>query len=316
MVLISGCLRLQNELEEALEWGLRCFNAETRVFGPDLPETFRTRFEVGLVYLALGDCVRAEEHFQATCQASQRILGDIYRLQGKYSKAEDTFLGCLREDSAYDRIKQYCWRKLALLYLGTQEYDRAKACVTRAFTLLGSQGWTTEKLESYTALFTLKVQNGEFNSLDEIDAFDKVLEDANWTQDVWKSSACHHCHREICGKLYACSACPPLSLYYCRACVDLKKHDAFCKHSINLLKGHQPPMRYLQEERLKTLAERSDWSDYACRHRAYKAYCVENNVPLHERLPKESFMADRADVKATNCCPFSFQRLLSLVFRK
>ncbi|KAH9133542.1 hypothetical protein LEN26_007069 [Aphanomyces euteiches] len=72
----------------------------------------------------------------------------------------------------------------------------------------------------------------------------------------------------------------------------------------------------LQEERLKTLAERSDWSDYACRHRAYKAYCVENNVPLHERLPKESFMADRADVKATNCCPFSFQRLLSLVFRK
>ncbi|CAK4253086.1 unnamed protein product [Aphanomyces euteiches] len=46
MVLISGCLRLQNELEEALEWGLRCFNAETRVFGPDHPETFRTRFEL------------------------------------------------------------------------------------------------------------------------------------------------------------------------------------------------------------------------------------------------------------------------------
>ncbi|KAH9074676.1 hypothetical protein Ae201684P_022477 [Aphanomyces euteiches] len=116
---ISGALRLQHKPDEALKWSTRCYDIECRSFGGD--GSFRTRNEMGLGYLALGDFVRAEEQFQAVCQECRRMYGSahhqtiitdsnlalVYRQQGMYSDAEKILLQCLDKGSAIVRTKEY-----------------------------------------------------------------------------------------------------------------------------------------------------------------------------------------------------------------
>ncbi|KAH9112379.1 hypothetical protein AeMF1_013280, partial [Aphanomyces euteiches] len=291
---ISSALRLQDNVEEALKWSTRCYDIECRLIGDG---SFRTRNEMGLGYLALGDFVRAKEQLEAVCQECRRMFGLtnhqtiitdsnlalVYRQQGMYSDAEKILLRCLEYGSAWVRTKEYCCRWLGMVYLGTQEYSRATDSFNEALSLLKTQGWNSEKLLPYLpALFTLKMKTGEFEHLDKIDAF----ENASWTQDVWKTCICHGCHAEIHGMLYACPECPPLSLQFCRACAGVEKHKRLCKHNPDLLKSHKPPLRYLQEERLKILEKNLQWSGYEPYFLKYEVYCDENQVPIDERLTK------------------------------
>ncbi|CAK4744789.1 unnamed protein product [Aphanomyces euteiches] len=102
---ISTVMRYQKRYEEALQWAQRCYDIECRVLGADHPESYRLRNEMGLVYRALGRFDLAEEHSNHACRYT---LGENYRLQGKYSEAEEILLRCLKEDNAYVRTKEYC----------------------------------------------------------------------------------------------------------------------------------------------------------------------------------------------------------------
>ncbi|CAK4730754.1 unnamed protein product [Aphanomyces euteiches] len=102
---ISTVMRYQKRYEEALQWAQRCYDIECRVLGADHPESYRLRNEMGLVYRTLGHFDLAEEHLNNACRYT---LGENYRLQGKYSEAEEILLRCLKEDDANMRTKEYC----------------------------------------------------------------------------------------------------------------------------------------------------------------------------------------------------------------
>ncbi|KAH9152918.1 hypothetical protein LEN26_003620 [Aphanomyces euteiches] len=180
---ISTVMRYQKRYEEALQWAQRCYDIECRVLGADHPESYRLRNEMGLVYRTLGHFDLAEEHLNNACPYT---LGENYRLQGKYSEAEEILLRCLKEDDANMRTKEYCNKMLGLVYVVTQDLSRARTCLNEALKLLSDQGWSAERFSTYvTPLFTLKMQSGEFEHLEKIDAFEKDLHNAKSTQDVW-----------------------------------------------------------------------------------------------------------------------------------
>ncbi|KAF0735481.1 hypothetical protein Ae201684_008048 [Aphanomyces euteiches] len=301
MTSICSTLRCQNQFEEALEWSIRCYDVETRMFGEDYPEAYRTRHEMGLNYQSLGDFARAEVHFDAALQDCRRMYGldhvktqniesslaDIYFLQGRYADAKEIFLQSLRDDSTHIHTKQLYSVKLGLLHLATQDTDRAKECLDEAVAHLRAEGWIMENIYVFlTGLFLLKMKTGQFTLLDEINSFEKDLDDATWSKDVWKDCKCSGCYDEIHGDLYTCSECPPDTLLYCQECVTLKKNEVHCKHSGDRIRSDKPPLRYLQEERLKILAKNSDWDEYERRFLMYEAFCDEQVVPSEARLAR------------------------------
>ncbi|KAH9119244.1 hypothetical protein AeMF1_007965 [Aphanomyces euteiches] len=140
-------------------------------------------------------------------------------------------------------------------------------------------------VRSLPPMFTIKRKMGCFEHLEEIAAFEKELVDTQWTQDSWKDAmACHGCRREILGKLFACSQCPPHALRFCHACAELNKPAAYCKHGADAIESTKPPQRYLHEQRLHILAKNSNWVEYEQQYAIYKAYCDDNHVPNNERL--------------------------------
>ncbi|KAG9408758.1 Kinesin light chain 3 [Aphanomyces cochlioides] len=216
----------QNKLEEALEWSLRCFKIQCRVLGEDHPNTSRMQNDVAILNLMLGNFEAALPHAAASYNVFRRTLGhdhmytlitqanlgNTYRLVGNYEAAELTLLDCLKH---------------------IQTDDLAKAvCDTRALPIM----------------FSILRKAGRFAQLEEIDAFQNELVQAECDQEIWKNMQCHGCRLEIHGLLYECSNCIAYSLRYCRACVALNKPSSFCNHGADAIESTKPMVRFLDEE--------------------------------------------------------------------
>ncbi|CAK4088742.1 unnamed protein product [Aphanomyces euteiches] len=253
----------QNKLEEALEWSLRCFNIQCRVLGEDHPNTSRMQNDVAILNLMLGNFEAALHHAAASYNVFRRTLGhdhmytlitqanlgNTYRLVGNYEAAKRTLLDCLKHIQTDDLAKAVCVRNLGLLYLSTQDYARAIAYSKEGLVLMGAQ--YSRSNANYTRalpiMFIILRKAGRFAQLEEIDAFQNELVDAECDQEVWRNMQCHGCRLEIHGLLYECSNCMAYSLRYCRACVALNKPSSFCKHGADAIESTKPMVRFLQE---------------------------------------------------------------------
>ncbi|KAH9102205.1 hypothetical protein LEN26_010778 [Aphanomyces euteiches] len=300
---IGNALRHKNKPQDALQWMRRCYEIACRVFGDDHPQASVFQHNLGVLYNRIGDFGSAEMHITASCTAFERMLhsdhsgavafrlslGDTYRHQGKYAEAKKTLLSCLQNENLYSRLKESCYQYLGYLYLAMGEFNHASEYLNRGLEYVTTQGNTAEKQANYLLpLFILKTKTAKFDHLDEIDSFEKAMLEINWIQDVWKNWTCHGCYQEIFGIVYSCVKCPALSLRYCRSCVDLKKQEAFCNHGRKFLEGEKPPLRYLQEQRLKIFLKNSQWAEYQQHFLAYQAYCDENHVSFDERLAQHT----------------------------
>ncbi|CAK4902169.1 unnamed protein product [Aphanomyces euteiches] len=273
---ISVVLDNLNRVDESLEWSRRCFELQKRVDGEDHPETCRIQNNLAITYLMFGDFASALPHMKASYESLRRTLGqdhsttlviyanlgNTYRLVGDYATAELRLLDCLDSQQSKHSDKSTSPRYLGLLYLSTHELDKAMTYYKEALAIVAAMHGRTHPIyaRSLPPMFTIKMEMGCFNHLEEIAAFERELVDTQWTQDSWKDSmACHGCRREIHGKLFACSQCPPHALRFCHACAELNKPAAYCKHGADAIESTKPPQRYLHEQRLNILAKNSNW---------------------------------------------------------
>ncbi|KAH9144477.1 hypothetical protein AeRB84_011579 [Aphanomyces euteiches] len=303
MAEISIVLDNQNRLDDSLEWSLRCFELQTRVCGADHPDTGRMQNNLAMSYLLLGNFTSALPHLKAAHEALRRSLGPAHlitlmtqanlgnacRLVGDYTTAEEILLDSLEHDLSSQVVKTRCLTNMGLLWLSTCQYDKAMACYKEALDITAAA--YGRKHPSYARslppMFTIKMKMGCFEHLEEIAAFEMELVDTQWTQDSWKDSmACHGCRREIHGKLFACSQCPPHALRFCHACIDLNKPASYCKHGADAIESTKPPQRYLHEQRLHIMAKNSNWVEYEQQYAIYRAYCDDKQVAESERLAK------------------------------
>ncbi|KAH9074469.1 hypothetical protein Ae201684P_022276 [Aphanomyces euteiches] len=234
----------QNKLEEALEWSLRCFNIQCRVLGEDHPNTSRMQNDVAILNLMLGNFEAALHHAAASYNVFRRTLGhdhmytlitqanlgNTYRLVGNYEAAKRTLLDCLKHIQTDDLAKAVRAESRAFIFEHTRLCP--SDCIFQGRTC--PHGSTVQKA-------------GRFAQLEEIDAFQNELVDAECDQEVWRNMQCHGCRLEIHGLLYECSNCMAYSLRYCRACVALNKPSSFCKHGADAIESTKPMVRFLQE---------------------------------------------------------------------
>ncbi|CAK4134360.1 unnamed protein product [Aphanomyces euteiches] len=320
MTEISIALDHLHRVDESLEWSRRCFELQMRVCGADHPDTSRMQNNLAISYLLLGNVASALPHMKASYESLSRTLGqdhlitlmiyanlgNTYRLVGDYATAERFLLDCLerQESERYDKFT--CMRYLGLLYLSTHELDKAMTYYKEALAIVAAMHGRTHPIyaRSLPPMFTIKMEMGCFNHLEEIAAFERELVDTQWTQDSWKDSmACHGCRREIHGKLFACSQCPPHALRFCHACAELNKPAAYCKHGADAIESTKPPQRYLHEQRLNILAKNSNWVEYEQQYAIYRSYCDDNQVAEIERLAKlDMDVTTMDDHQNGRCC--------------
>ncbi|KAH9181808.1 hypothetical protein AeNC1_016215 [Aphanomyces euteiches] len=310
--------------EEALGHQIRLLSKdhEETLSSEDHPDTSRMQNNVGIIYLMLGKTSSALPFIQGSYEVYRRTLGDdhkatlliqanlgnTFRLVGNFAESERILLDCLEKIQSDALAKAVCVRNLGLLYLCKHDYEVALTYYKEGLALMAeaynrSNANYTRAIPPY---FLLKMKTGCFEKLEEIDAFEKELIEAECYQDSWKNFQCHGCRGEIQGVVYECSKCPIQSLRYCRACIDLNKPESFCNHGMDAIMTTKPMARYIQEERLKLLAIDATWREYDHYFLKYEAYCDANKVPLGERLPKD--MSTREQEEATSCCSFWFWR--------
>ncbi|KAH9148589.1 hypothetical protein AeRB84_008097 [Aphanomyces euteiches] len=209
----------QSKLKESLEWTLRCSSIQKRGGGDDHPQTSRMQNNLGILYLMLGDFASALPHIQAASNVYQRTLGpdhmltlvilanlgNTYRLLGQYVEAERILLDCLQRIQTDDLAKAVCTphvfifiihcfavvglRNLGQLYLCTQDYERALNNYKEGLALMATIYSRTNAhyTRALPPMFILKRKTGCFDRLEEIDAFENELVQANCNQDYTMS---------------------------------------------------------------------------------------------------------------------------------
>lgn len=113
------------------------------------PDLYSANFNLGIAYAAGGKYSKAVPYFESAkmLQDKQNIkdpriynsLGWAYTLDGKYKKAEETFLIGLSKKEGLSRDSQEkLYNNLGILYLTTGDLEKSKNAFSIADTKLGS----------------------------------------------------------------------------------------------------------------------------------------------------------------------------------
>ncbi|KAH9154184.1 hypothetical protein AeRB84_003687 [Aphanomyces euteiches] len=243
MALIGIVYGQQNKLEESIEWCSRCYEIQRRVMGEDHPRTNGMRNNLSVAYSLIGDyslssqlLMECFESYRRTLGpkhtstlAIQANLGNAYRLLGRFAEAEAILLDCLSHEDHDKFTKPSSKRYLGLTYMSIGNYDRATKYYAEAFDMLEGVVGRTHDIyaRSLMPMYLLQLKTASFESLEAIEAFESILRDVKWTQDLWKYTICHGCRREIQGVLCVCSDCPVYSFRYCASCTAEKKPESY-----------------------------------------------------------------------------------------
>ncbi|KAH9187730.1 hypothetical protein AeNC1_010299 [Aphanomyces euteiches] len=219
--------------------------------------------------------------------AIQANLGNAYRLLGRFAEAEAILLDCLSHEDHDKFTKPSSKRYLGLTYMSIGDYDRATKYYTEALDMLEGVVGRIHDIyaRSLMPMYLLQLKTASFESLEAIEAFESILRDVKWTQDLWKYTICHGCRREVQGVLCV-SDCPVYSFRYCASCTTEKKPEFFCNHGLDRIETLTPPARHLKEKRLEILSNLSKWTEYDEEFTSYQDYCQEHQVPASEQVHK------------------------------
>ncbi|CAK5101752.1 unnamed protein product [Aphanomyces euteiches] len=145
-------------------------------------------------------------------------------------------------------------------------------------------------------LYHLKLKTHGLDTLEDLAAYEKILEDSSCTDETWKAHPCRGCFVLVRGRRFVCAECPTDSRWYCAPCVADKKFTAFCPH--DSWEVFVPPQRYIHEQRLRLLSRASAWEKYDAAFETYQAYCNKHNIDdRQERIQPSS--------KIIPCCVVS-----------
>ncbi|CAK4322313.1 unnamed protein product [Aphanomyces euteiches] len=217
MALIGMIYGQQNKLDESIEWCVRGYDIQRRVMGEDHPETNGMRSNLSVAYILAGNYPIASQLLLECYESYRRTLGpqhtstlaiqanlaNAYRLLGRFAEAERLLLDCLAFESTDKFTNPSSRRYLGLTYMSTGEYELANKHYSEALEMLeGVVGRTHDVYaRSLMPMYLLKLKTNSFEDLDDIEAFESVLRDTQWTQDLWKYAICHGCRIEIRGVL-------------------------------------------------------------------------------------------------------------------
>ncbi|KDO18961.1 hypothetical protein SPRG_14394 [Saprolegnia parasitica CBS 223.65] len=110
--------------------------------------------------------------------------------------------------------------------------------------------------------------------------------------ETWLES-CMVCYKPMVGCLVACDACPRDVFKFCTSCRDTRPSRLlrFCRHDLQATKWTStlPPRRFFLEHDLLA-TESTTYSEVDERFGAYESYCTTYEVPIQERLRRNSIL--------------------------
>ncbi|KAG9414426.1 hypothetical protein AC1031_013783 [Aphanomyces cochlioides] len=260
---------MQNRFQDCLNMLLESYNSSVRTFGRDHIDTWHVLSKCAMVYCALGQYAESE-----------RVL----------LKCQDKFKGALGHDSEW-YIK--CQRDLGKLYYCQKDFEKAAPFTEMAYQALLGQN-VPLILHTIYDMYLLKLEMHALETLDDLAAFEEMLENADCTDEMWKMP-CRGCFIRVQGRRFVCAECPTESRWYCASCVTARKFTAFCPH--DNWNEFIPPARFILEKRLSILADASAWNEYDAAFEKYQAYCDQHNVQDRQERMLPS--------KTTFCCTIS-----------
>ncbi|KAH9142805.1 hypothetical protein AeRB84_013144 [Aphanomyces euteiches] len=319
MMAIDCCLNIgkmcmfQSNYIEAAKWLEQGYEQSCLVFGPDYKSSLMLRNHLAIVYgvhSRYEDCLNmllesynssvrtfGPDHIDTWQVLSKSVT--VYCSLGQYDQMERVLLQCREKFKATEGLDTQwylkCERDLGKLYYFREEYERAAPLIEMAYReLFAKKNFLV--FHTIYDLYHLKLKTHGLDTLEDLAAYEKILEDSSCTDETWKAHPCRGCFVLVRGRRFVCAECPTDSRWYCAPCVADKKFTAFCPH--DSWEVFVPPQRYIHEQRLRLLSRASAWEKYDAAFETYQAYCNKHNIDdRQERIQPSS--------KIIPCCVVS-----------
>ncbi|KAH9094088.1 hypothetical protein Ae201684P_016703 [Aphanomyces euteiches] len=227
MMAIDCCLNIgkmcmfQSNYIEAAKWLEQGYEQSCLVFGPDYKSSLMLRNHLAIVYgvhSRYEDCLNM---LLESYNSSVRTFGpDHIDTWQVLSKSVTVYCSL----GQYDQMERVLTRNgtsnvhLGKLYYFREEYERAAPLIEMAYReLFAKKNFLV--FHTIYDLYHLKLKTHGLDTLEDLAAYEKILEDSSCTDETWKAHPCRGCFVLVRGRRFVCAECPTDSRWYCAPCV-------------------------------------------------------------------------------------------------